>query len=124
MMSTAVIVLLFAVGLAARVLSTATHVVGKRGVSWMLTGLALITWCVATIASMLSSSRIGSLSSRLGLIVVLLGLAGVVGLLAWRASDSPRFRDLSLGQWVVLLVRSLAPLIGLWLGVAVVVAVV
>ena len=89
MMSTAAIVLLLVVGLAARVLATATRAAGRHGLSWMLTGSALITWCVATIASMLSSSRIGSLSSRLGLIVVLLALAGVVALLAWRASDSP-----------------------------------
>lgn len=122
-MSTAAIVLLLVVGLAARVLATATRAAGRHGLSWMLTGSALITWCVATIASMLSSSRIGSLSSRLGLIVVLLALAGVVALLAWRASDSPRLHNLSIGQWVMLLLRSLAPLIGFWLGVAVVVVI-
>jgi hypothetical protein len=89
----------------------------------MLTGLAVATWSVATIASLLSSPRVGSPSSRLGLVVVLLSLAGVVGLLAWRASDSPRLRDLSTGQWTVLLSRSLAPLIGSAAGVAVVVVV-
>jgi hypothetical protein len=57
------------------------------------------------------------------LVVALLGLAGVVGLLAWRASDSARSRDLSGGQWMLLLLRSLAPLIGFALGIAVVVVV-
>lgn len=122
-MSPVVIILLFIVGLAARVFSTATRVAGRAGLSWMLTGLAVVACCVATVASMPSGSQMGSPSARLRLVVVLLCLAVVVGMLAWRASDSPQFRHLSTGQWALLLLRTLAPLVGFALGIAIVVVV-
>jgi hypothetical protein len=122
-MSAALVILLYAVGLTARVFATATGVSGRAALSWTLTGLAVATWLVGTAVGLLSSSRAGTPSCRLGLVVVLLCLVAIVGSLVWRVSDSPRFRDLSTAEWALVLLRSLAPLVGFALGVVLVVLV-
>jgi uncharacterized membrane protein AbrB (regulator of aidB expression) len=117
-MSALAVAVLFIAGLVARVLSTTTRAAGRVPLSWLLTGLALLTWFLATVISLSSKSAMSSPTARLWLVVVLLALAAIVGSLVWRYSDRPETRDLSVGQWAVLLFRTLTPLFGLALGIA------